>query len=290
MIAMVARLARLLTAAFLALMPAATSVWADEPAFASPWIKDHTSSIRLVGGGGTVVGIDTKVFAGIEIRLDDGWKTYWRNPGSSGVPPRLDWKGSENLAEATLLFPAPERFADKEGDTVGYKKSVVLPVAIRPVDPAKPVVLRLALEFGVCREVCIPVQPELQLDLPPSAAEKSGGSAMISALERVPRTPDKRKASDPIVKSIKIDLASPKPSIVIEAEFPNSVKGADIFLEAPDGLWFPLAKPAAGGTGNNRRFEVDLTDGADLADLKGRNIRLTLVSDAGQSETSFKLE
>ena len=32
--------------------------------------------------------------AGVEIRLDPGWKTYWRYPGDSGVPPALDFAGS----------------------------------------------------------------------------------------------------------------------------------------------------------------------------------------------------
>lgn len=269
--------------------PCASAV-ADEPAFASPWVKEHTASVRIVGGGGALPGAARQAFAAIEISLDEGWKTYWRNPGSSGVPPRLDWKGSNNLAEAILLFPAPQRFVDKEGDTVGYKKSVVFPIAVRALDPSKPVALKLALEFGVCREVCIPVQPELSLELPPDVATKPVGTIVAAALDRVPREPAKRKPSDPIVKSIKVDLAAPKPKVLVEAEFPVTAKGADIFLEAPDGLWIPLAKALEGGTGNVRRFEVDLTDGADIADLKGRTIRLTLVSDAGQCETTFKLE
>lgn len=261
------------------------SVAADEPGYASPWQKEHTTAVRLIGGGH-----QKHLYAGIEIALDEGWKTYWRNPGSSGVPPRVDWKGSENVAEATLLFPAPVRFQDKEGDTVGYKKSVVLPVSIKPQDPAKPIVLNLALEYGVCRDVCIPVQPNLTLTLPPDAAAKPAGSALGEALAKVPRAAGSRLGTDPIVKAITVELTGPKPLIRIDAEFPGSPAGADVFLEAPDGLWIPLAKTVDGGVGNVRRFEVDLTDGADIADLKGRTIRLTVVSAAGQSEATFKLE
>lgn len=287
---MMARGGGVLAAAWLALVSLAAPTMAEEPALASPWIKEHSTSVRMVGGSGTLGDGKTQVFAGIEIQLDEGWKTYWRNPGSSGVPPRVDWQGSENLAEATVLFPAPQRFLDKEGDTVGYKKSVVLPVVVRPLDPAKPVVLKLSLEYGVCREVCIPVQPSLALSLPASAAVKPAGGGLSMALARIPRDQSKRRPADPQAKSIKVALAGAKPSIEIEAEFPASVAGADAFLEAPDGLWIPLAKLVPGGTGNVRRFEVDLTDGADIADLKGRSIRLTLVSEAGQSETTFKLE
>ena len=45
--------------------------------------------------------------AGIEIRLDPGWKTYWRYPGDSGVPPTLDFAGSKNVKSVTALWPAP---------------------------------------------------------------------------------------------------------------------------------------------------------------------------------------
>src|ERR1700680_2214125 len=56
----------------------------------------------------------------IEIRLDTGWKTYWRYPGDSGVPPTLDFAGSENVKSVTVLWPAPGRFgAGAGGEFVG---------------------------------------------------------------------------------------------------------------------------------------------------------------------------
>ena len=263
---------------------------ASEPVFATDWVKEHSTSVRLIAGDVDLGGGSPTLVAGVEIRLDEGWKTYWRNPGSSGVPPRVDWAGSENLAEATLLFPAPQRFVDKEGDTIGYKKTVVLPVLVRPRDPAKPVVLKLALEYGVCREVCIPVQPNFTLELPAGKSVGSAGSQLFDAIARVPRDAKSRQPGDPLLKSVTVELTGDKPRIGIAAEFPGGTKGADVFLEAPDGLWIPLAKLLPGGDGAVRTFEVDLTDGADIGDLKGREIRVTLVSEAGQTQTTFKLE
>jgi hypothetical protein len=89
---------------------------------------------------------------------------------------------------------------------------------------------------------------------------------------------------------VKVELTGARPRIELAAEFPGGAKGADVFLEAPDGLWIPLAKPVSGSDGAVRTFEIDLTDGADIGDLKGREIRATLVSDSGQSEASFRLE
>ncbi len=269
---------------------AITPAAAADAAYASPWANEHATKVRLIGGGAAPKGQKSGLIAGIEIEMESGWKTYWRTPGTSGVPPRFDWAGSENLAAATPLFPAPQRFSDREGDTIGYKGAVILPVLIKPVDPALPVKLKLGLEYGVCKDVCVPVQPTLELTLPPDAAAKSLGSELAAGLAHVPREPASRKADDPQIKQVTIDLQGTKPTITIDAAFPGDGQGADIFLEAPDGIWVPLPKPVGEPRDGIHRFVVDLTDGADIADLKGRMIRATLVSASGQTDTSFKFE
>ena len=123
----------------LLLPPAVTAATGD----ASDWVQGHSSRARLIAGNG---------LAGVEVQMPEGWKTYWRTPGDAGgVPPSFDWSQSENLAEATVLYPAPKRFSDKAGDTVGYKGTVVFPVRLAAKDPAKPIDLHLLLEYGVCR-------------------------------------------------------------------------------------------------------------------------------------------
>lgn len=268
----------------------AAAAGAEEAPYASGWIKDHASRTRLVAGGVTQAGGAPRVEAGIAIELEDGWKTYWRNPGSSGVPPRIEWAGSSNLAEATLLFPAPRRFTDRDGDTIGYKHGVVLPVRLVPKKADQPIGLKLELEYGVCKDVCIPVQQTLELSLPPEAAGKPAPS-LQSAFDAVPR-PAATAAGDPILRAVRTHLDGAKPTLELEADFGSADAAAqgDVFLEAPEGLWIPLPKPAAVAPGGVRRFTVDLTDGADIAELKGKSIRATLVAPSGQSEASFKLE
>ncbi len=261
------------------------------PALATQWVSEHATRARLVGGGSVVSDAgQRRLLAGVEIEMDKDWKTYWRNPGSSGVPPRLEWDGSQNLAGAEVLFPAPHRLSDRDGDTIGYKGAVVLPVLITPKDAARPVDLKLALEYGVCKDVCVPVQPSFEFQLPADAGARSAPEALAAALDRVPRPMEKRRANDPAVRKIAVALDATKPHITIAATFPPDGAGADAFLEAPDGLWIPLSKSADGASGAERTFLVDLTDGADIGDLKGKTIRLTLVSAKGACETTFKLK
>ena len=61
-----------------------------------------------------------------------GWKTYWRMPGDAGIPPQFDWSGSQNVKSVEVLWPAPQRFIDSGGETVGYKDRVVFPLRIVP--------------------------------------------------------------------------------------------------------------------------------------------------------------
>ncbi|MDX2156265.1 MAG: protein-disulfide reductase DsbD family protein [Hyphomicrobiaceae bacterium] len=270
-------------------LASASVAHAAEPALVSPWATEQTARARIVAGGVAGAGGQRQLYAGLEIALADGWKTYWRNPGSSGVPPRFEVSGSDNVASAELLFPAPVRFADRDGDTIGYKGHVVLPVRLTPVDPAKPISLKVTAEFGICRDVCIPVQPTLELMLPPDAATQAAGAALDTAVKRVPRI-GLAASGDPQIRNVKVELAGPKPGVAIEASFPGDAAKGDIFVEAPDGIWIPLPKPVGEATGQVREFAIDLTDGADLADLKGKTIRVTLVGSIGAAESSFKLE
>jgi DsbC/DsbD-like thiol-disulfide interchange protein len=267
-----------------------TAKAAEPPAFVSAWASEHASRARIVAGG--VKGSDgtTRLIAGIEIELGEGWKTYWRHPGTSGVPPRFEWTGSDNLAKAEVLFPAPVRFRDRDGDIVGYKTAVVFPIELTPAEPGRAMALKLSLEYGVCKDVCIPVQSELSLLLPEDASSKPAGATLAAALAHVPPTPPLAGDRDPKIGRVAVELAGDKPRITIDASFPGNPDKADAFLEAPDGLWLPMAERTAGAPPGQIRFVVDLTDGADIGDLKGQTIRLTLVGDTGQSEASFILE
>lgn len=133
----------------------------------SPWARDGATALRLIDGGAAEAG---GRLAAIEIALDPGWKTYWRQPGASGVPPRFDFSGSTNVAEAHVAYPAPERAEGEDGVTNVYHGEVTLPVVVRPKDPSRPVWLKLTADYGVCEQVCVPVRAEAALDLAPDGA------------------------------------------------------------------------------------------------------------------------
>src|SRR6201989_3700535 len=115
MIVMVPLCAALGAAAVLSVVFAACEVRAED---ASPWQRDAHSAVRLLAGSRS----GTVLLGGVAIQLQPGWKTYWRTPGDSGVPPRFDFSKSDNIEAVTVLLPAPRKFDDGAGGvSLGHK-------------------------------------------------------------------------------------------------------------------------------------------------------------------------
>src|SRR3954453_17554282 len=127
---------------------------------ASAWQRDGHSAVRLLAGprsGAVLLG-------GVAFQLQPGWKTYWRTPGDSGVPPRFDFSKSENIEAVTVLWPAPMKFDDGAGGhSLGYRDQVVLPLRIVAKNADKPVTLRAEIHYAVCENLCIPVEASSEL-------------------------------------------------------------------------------------------------------------------------------
>ena len=255
---------------------------------ATPWVETPSARVRLLGGAAAQPG--APIQAGVEISLAEGWKTYWRTPGEAGVPPSFDWSGSRNTASIKVSYPAPMRLIDPAAEMIGYKKSVLFPIEIEPLTPSQAVDLRLALEFAVCREICIPAQASLQLTLPPGLGKGAPAPQLAAAREQVPRAKAAQRAGDPSVSRVEAKLSGPAPSLEIEAKFPAGAAGADLFIEAPDGLFVPMAQKLSDGSEGSVRFLVDLSRGGSAEELKGKRLILTLVSDAGASEVVWTLD
>lgn len=249
---------------------------------ASDWVDGHYSRTRLIGAGGLV---------GVELDLPAGWKTYWRYPGEAGgVAPSFDWSKSSNLANAEVLYPAPRRMADAGGETIGYKGNVTFPVRLKAKDPTKPIDVRLAFEYGVCKDICIPAEAHLALTLPAGADATETSAPLMEAMARIPAMPQARRETDPLIKRVTPELNSDKPRIVIEAEVPGGTEGVDAFVDVPGGLYVPLPKQTAANADGTVTFEVDLSQDVDIADFKNKPLTATVVSDSGQSQITFALE
>ncbi len=214
----------------LALGLAATAV-ADGLAATSPWSEATGAKLRLIAPGGPPAA-DGTLSMGIEIALEDGWKTYWRHPGDAGLPPEIDLSGSSNLAGATIDFPAPRRFIDGGSTSIGYGGSVVLPVHLKPEDPALPVMVDARILYGACKELCVPASATARLMVSQATrADPAAAALFAAAMVQVPAAP----ADGFDVTVVRTDDPH---VLLVTAAVPEGGTEADLFAEGP-GEAFP---------------------------------------------------
>ena len=256
-------------------LPGMPAAWAQD---ASDWDGQAHTAARLIAGSIIKTADAAFLRAGVEIRLDPGWKTYWRDPGDSGVPPTLDFSGSENVKSVTVEWPAPERFPDGAGgSSIGYLDHVVLPLRVAPKDAAKPSSLQLKLGYAICGNLCVPVEANLKLALTGDGAKET---ALERAEIRVPRRVALGNGRGSDGKGLAILAVRREPGdahehVVVDVAAPAGAP-VDLFVEGPTPEWsLPLPQPT-GGHGATRQFTFDL-DGLP-ADAKPAGATLTFTA------------
>jgi DsbC/DsbD-like thiol-disulfide interchange protein len=210
--------------------------------------------------------------AGILVELEPEWKTYWRMPGDSGIPPQFDWAGSKNSAAIEVGFPVPRRFNDAGGETIGYHDQVVFPVFVTPEKPEAAVSLQLNMFFAVCKDICIPAKAKAG-----AALETPVANPLLDEWQK--RLPRLAAAGDaPFVTAARFEIRGNKPVLVV------SLKGQpqDIFVESETSAYFekPRFDSAAG------EAWLPIANLKDTAKLRGVPLKLTLsTGDSGIEQT-----
>ncbi|MDH5189050.1 MAG: protein-disulfide reductase DsbD family protein [Rhodospirillaceae bacterium] len=205
----------------------------------STWNETEHTQVRLISALDTI-GNDTNVTIGLHFKLNPEWKVYWRSAGDAGYPPSIDWTGSENLAEATMRWPIPERFSILGFETLGYKKEIVFPISIKLKNSNQDLSIKANVDYLACAELCIPYEARLEIFIPKgvSGVARTGGpeAHLISRYDsRVPKTAD---GSGMVIKSAEIKTDNKKGILIVTATATADFTEPDIFIEGPDGLSF----------------------------------------------------
>jgi DsbC/DsbD-like thiol-disulfide interchange protein len=248
---------------------------------ASPWQHDGHSAVRLLAGsrsGAVLLG-------GIAFQIQPGWHTYWRNPGDSGVPPRFDFKNSENIEAVTILWPVPTKFADGAGGTsIGYRKQVVLPLRIVAKNADKPVTLRADINYAVCEKLCIPVEAKAELAFTSVASTED--SALFAALDAVPKPANVGDPNPLTIRDVKRDG---KAGVIVDVAAPDANE-VTLFVEGPTPDWaLPVPKLLDHSPPGVKRFAFDLDGLPPGANPEGAALKLTLAGGERSYEFNVNL-
>jgi thiol:disulfide interchange protein len=116
----------------------------------------------------------------LHMKLDGGWHTYWKNPGDSGLPLKIQWELPPGFTAGPILWPIPERVPEPPLMGYGYHDEALFAVEITPpatID-AREVRIAGAFDWLECKDICIPGEAKLAITLP--IAEKAGPSRSAS--------------------------------------------------------------------------------------------------------------
>jgi DsbC/DsbD-like thiol-disulfide interchange protein len=260
---------------------AAPALAADTSPDSSPWSAIKEAAVRLIAGSAKPDAASLR--AGVEIKLAPGWHTYWRYPGDSGVPPRFDFSGSQNLRSARPHYPAPHLYTDETGNALGYKDDVIFPVTVTPQQVGQPVVLRMKIEYAICDKLCVPAEGQAELRL------AGGGSANDAALKAAEARVPKPVAASQLGLSLRRLDDADKPVIAVDLKAPA---GAQVFVEGPTPEWaLPVPQAASGAPAGYRRFDFALDGLPPGVSPKGHfDLTFTVVEGDEAYETTTHLD
>jgi DsbC/DsbD-like thiol-disulfide interchange protein len=108
----------------------------------------------------------------LHFSLEDGWHTYWVNPGDSGEPPRVTWALPAGITAGPIEWPVPEKLGTSSIVDYGYRREVtpLVPLHAAATLPAQePLTIRAEVRLLVCKDVCIPGKTQVTLTLPAGA-------------------------------------------------------------------------------------------------------------------------
>jgi DsbC/DsbD-like thiol-disulfide interchange protein len=249
---------------------------------ASAWDGSERSAVRLIAGGRNENGASIR--AGVEMRLASGWKTYWRYPGDSGIPPRFDFSKSRNVKSVNVRWPAPQRLTDEGGTSIGYKHDLMFPLDVVPEDRAKPVMLSLTMGYGVCEKICVPVDAKAELTLD---GKSTGQDARIKdAQSRVPQAASLGQDGAISIRAVTREAAR----IVVDVAHPAG-ESVDLFAEGPTSDWsLPVPSPVAGAPDGQQRFAFDLDGLPPNTKPDGATLLLTAVAGERAIEVPYRLD
>jgi len=224
-------------------------------------------STRLLVGNTDEAGTDA--WLGLDVRLGTGWHTYWRSPGDAGAPPEFDWSGSRNVADVTVEWPAPHRFAEADIDTYGYAERVLFPLHLRLKHAAAQAHLSLKTVLYVCSVICTQNEAQLEAEIAPGAHQTTAQAEIDAWRQKVPRETSPTLS----IRSLRLERA-PKPHLAIEAHAEPQLAAPDVFVDGDPAV-------AAGRPQVEHRADADAlisipVDGLDHDDPQ-RPLHVTLV-------------
>ena len=260
----------------------------------SDWSVSETSKLRLIS---PYSQNDSKnILIGLEYQMEPGWKTYWKSPGDGGFAQTISWDNSTNVKNVNILWPTPIEFEILGLTSLGYQNDVIFPLEIELEDKFKNTFLNLHVNFLICKEVCIPGDATLFLEIP--SGEKKLTDNYFNLEKALSLLPEEDFNSS-YIKEINLKTFSDDKRSTFQLQFKSDkvFYNPKIFLHSPFGL--PVVKNSISYSNDNKRITTDFNFDKKLISenkfpleiiIKDKNHNFKQVLDVQMQNESLNLE
>ena len=220
------------------------------------------------------IDADNNVAGFIEVKLDDGWKTYWRSPGEGGISPEIDWQASLNIKGVDWQWPYPQRFEVLGIETLGYKHDVVFPLSIKVQDRHQPATFKANLSLSSCSTVCVITDYPLEFNFIPSALQIDPDTMRRHA-QAISLVPKKSSMLD----DIQATWDSSKNKLQVSLTSKQGWQQPDLFIDGEAGnvADSSFSHPILSIDGNQLTAWFDVSNWLGKPNLTGESIQVTVV-------------
>ncbi len=119
------------------------------------------------------------IWAAVDLKMDAGWHTYWKNPGESGIATTIKWDLPPGVTAGEIQWPLPEKLPPAEVTTYGYEHEVMLlvPLTLATNLTPGPLVLKADVSWLECMEQCVPGSASIEATLTIGSETKTSADA-----------------------------------------------------------------------------------------------------------------
>ena len=108
---------------------------------------------------------NSEMIVGIKMDMQKHWHTYWKNPGDSGGPVKVDWQLPEGVTVSDVNWPAPELIPYPPLMTYGYEDFVIFPFKLTIPKGLDQFDIVADVDFLICDDICVPEKATLKNSL-----------------------------------------------------------------------------------------------------------------------------
>ena len=236
------------------------------------WLRspdNNHASVRLRAD--TAADGETRLL--LDVKLEDGWKTYWRSPGEGGVAPSIVWK--DKMPAVDWYWPTPARFEVANITTQGYHDNVTFPMVVRGTTPAA---LNGVLTLSTCSNVCL--LTDFPFSVTPSVQDPSFAHDYAQAMGQIPLASGLTDA---------LSAGARAGELVVEARRAGGWSAPGLYLDTVDDADFGMPQIRVEGEILRATGPVHDSWGEGAPNLRGKQLTLVLADNGVAQESRLTI-